>query len=88
MCEKMVVDLVARRRCCKTIGGKDVWKIGKKVGDTHWGGEKSGLERRRWRRLRCKAQERRRIAKNLLIGHVQKKFVMIIAAIQNCFRIP
>ena len=41
MCDKMVADLVARRRCCKTTRGKDIWKIGKKSGDTVWGeGEK------------------------------------------------
>ena len=50
VCEKMVADLVSRWRCSKTIGGKDVWKIGKKIGDTLWGGEKSGPERRRRRR--------------------------------------
>ena len=50
VCEKMVADLVSRWICCKTIRGKDVWKIGKKIGDTLWGGEKSGLERRRRRR--------------------------------------
>ena len=76
MCEKMVADLVARRRCCKTIGGKDVWKVREKVGDTLWGGEKSGSKRRRWRRRGCKAQGRRRTAKDLLIGHVQKEIVM------------
>ena len=34
VCEKMVADLVLRWRCIKTIGGKDVRKIGKKIGDT------------------------------------------------------
>ena len=47
VCEKMVGDLVSRWRCCKTIGRKDVMKIGKKIGDTLWGGEKSGPERPR-----------------------------------------
>ena len=50
VCEKMLADLVSRWRCSKTIEGKDVWKIGKKIGDTLWGGEKSGPERRRRRR--------------------------------------
>ena len=76
MCEKMVADLVARWRGCKTIGGKNVWKIEEKVGDTLWGGEESCSERRRWRRQRGKAQGRRRAAKNLLVGHIQKKIVM------------
>ena len=46
VCEKMVADLVSRWRCSKTIRGKDIWKIGKKIGDTLWGGEKGGPERR------------------------------------------
>ena len=46
VCEKMVADLVSRWRCSKTIRGKDVWKIGKKIGDTLWGGEKSGRRER------------------------------------------
>ena len=78
MCEKMVAALVARLcRGCKTIGGKGVWKIREKVGNTLWGGEESNSERRRWRRQRGKAQGRRRAAKNLLVGHVQKKIVMV-----------
>ena len=47
VCEKMVVDLVSRWRCSKTIGGKNVWKIGKKIGDTRregWPGEKETAE--------------------------------------------
>ena len=76
MYEKMVVYLVVRRRGCKTIRGKDVWIIREKVGNTLRGGEESSLERRRWRRQRGKAQGRRRAAKKLLVGHVQKKIVM------------
>ena len=79
MCEKMVADLVARWRGCKTIGGKNVWKIEEKVGDTLWGGEESCSERRRWRRQRGKAQGRRRAAKNLLVGHLQKNFFFFFA---------
>ena len=38
VCEKMVADLVARWKSCKTIGGEDVGKFGEKVGDKiHFG---------------------------------------------------
>ena len=40
----MVVNLVLRRRSCKTIGGEDIWKLGEEVGDTLWGGEEIGME--------------------------------------------
>ena len=39
--------------------------------------EESSSERRRWQRQRGKAQGRRRAAKILLVGHVQKKIVMV-----------
>ena len=34
MCEKMVANLVVRRRSGKTIGGEDVRKFGEKVVNT------------------------------------------------------
>ena len=49
MCEKMVANLVARRRSGKTIGGEDIGKFREKVG------EEISLERRRKRRNRGKA---------------------------------
>ena len=30
---------MARQRCCKTIEGKDVCKVGEKVGEIHFGAE-------------------------------------------------
>ena len=52
VCEKMVGNLVARRRSCETIRGEDVGKFREKVGDTLRGREEISSERRirRWRR--------------------------------------
>ena len=45
MCEKMVVNFVARLRTSETIGGQDVGKFREEFGDTLRGGEESIAQR-------------------------------------------